>query len=72
MKMYYVTRFEQREDKPTEYYYGGGQWMTCKASPEGWEGNERIMLRLYKNENLAKCVADEYTESDWHEIEIVD
>jgi len=62
MKMYYCTRYLHNPNKETLFYVGGGRWEPVR--------NNRISPRLYTKEELAKCVIQDLTETDWFCVNI--
>lgn len=48
---YYISRYDDL-DRPTEYYCGENQWMTQTDLDD--PKNNRITLRLYENQALAR------------------
>lgn len=62
VEMYYCTRYLHNPDKQTEYYVGGGVWAKKDL--------DRIRVRMYEKEGLARAVCDGYPESDWHSVQI--
>lgn len=64
MKMYYITRYEHNPNKETEYYCGTGIWNSVA------ENVTRVKIQFFAEEVIVKMIIDEYTDCDWHEVEI--
>lgn len=62
MQMFYITRYEHNPNKDTEYYVGGGRWLSIRSN--------RISPRLYDNEDFCKVVVQGLDECDWHSLDI--
>lgn len=60
--MYYCVRYLHNPDRPTEYYVGGGVWAKKDV--------DRIKVRLYEKEDMAKLVIADLPETDWFAVEI--
>lgn len=69
MLYYYCVRYNHNSDKETEYYTGNGIWATRQAMNTP---NERVSIRMYRNEKLAMQVIKDMIEADWFCVDLIE